>query len=113
MKSGGILRTSVPDFAAVIKIYQQHENVDGIGILGPIFGRIEIDTENGKETLFHKTVYDFNSLKKVMEDAGFCNFRKYDAHQAMPENYDDFSMAYYPHMDRNGIPVCLNVVCEK
>ena len=75
--------------------------------------RLEIETNDGGKVLFHKTVYDFESLKKVMEEAGFKNFRRYDAKTDMPEGYDDFSMAYVPHMDPNGVQMCLNVVCEK
>jgi predicted SAM-dependent methyltransferase len=113
LKPGGVLRTAVPDFESVTRVYRDHGDVDGIGILGPVFGRIEIDTDQGEKVLFHKTVYDFNSLKKIMEAAGFTNYRRYDWKQDMPEGYDDYSMAYYPHMDQSGILMSLNVVCEK
>jgi predicted SAM-dependent methyltransferase len=108
---GGLLRVSVPDFEGVVKVYEKNRDVDGIGILGPVFGRIEIKTETGKQVLFHKTVYDFESLKRVLTVAGFEHVSRYDWREFLPSGYDDFSAAYVPHMDPNGIPLGLNVVC--
>lgn len=113
LKSGGSLRTSVPDFKGIVKVYEKFKDVDGIGILGPIFGRIEINTQNGKDIIYHKTVYDFDSIKKIMEDAGFVNVRKYNWKEFFPKGYDDYSAATIPHMDPNGIPLGLNIICEK
>ncbi|MEK6927739.1 MAG: methyltransferase domain-containing protein [Nanoarchaeota archaeon] len=113
LKQGGVIRMSVPDFEGIAKVYQKYHDVDGKGILGPIFGRIEIETERGREILYHKTVYDYDSLKKVLESAGFTNVARYDWRSFFPSGYDDFSAAYIPHMDPKGIPLGLNLVCIK
>lgn len=113
LKPGGILRTSVPDFDGIVQVYNRTKDVDGIGILGPIFGRIEIESEQGKKVLHQKTVYDFESLKKVLESAGFINVKRYDWKEFFPPGYDDYSAAYVPHMDPNGIPLGLNVTAQK
>jgi predicted SAM-dependent methyltransferase/quercetin dioxygenase-like cupin family protein len=113
LKKGGRLRIAVPDFAGVAKVYKKYGNVDGIGILGPIFGRIEIVTEEKHEILYHKTVYDLNSIKKVLEKAGFMRIKRYNWKTFLPEGYDDFSAAYVPHMDTSGIPMSLNIVCSR
>jgi hypothetical protein len=79
-------------------------------ILGPLYGRMEI---NGKY-IYHKTVYDFVSLKKVLEEAGFKNVRKYDWRKTIHKDYDDHSQAYYPHMQKEtGILISLNVEATK
>lgn len=113
LKPNGLLRISVPDFEGIVKIYKKYHDLDGIGILGPIFGRIEIETNSGKEILFHKTVYDFESLKKVLESARFIDIKRYNWKKFLPISYDDFSAAYVPHKDPNGIPLGLNVICKK
>ena len=110
LKKNSVLRISVPDFKGVIKVYNKYKNLDERGILGPIFGRIEITTS--KKILFHKTVYDYKSLCKILNTFGFVNISKYNWKEFLPDTYDDFSKAYIPHMDLNGISLSLNVVCK-
>jgi predicted SAM-dependent methyltransferase len=112
LKAAGVLRISVPDFAGISKVYETFKDLDGIGILGPIFGRIEIEMAEGKQVLFQKTVYDYQSLSKVLAAAGFKRIQRYDWKEFLPAGYDDFSAAYVPHMDPTGIPMALNVMCE-
>ncbi len=111
LKSGGVLRISVPDFEVIVKLYLQYDNnLEGLGILGPLFGKWKIQSISGQKTLYQKTVYDFKSIKKKLEFAGFTDIKRYDWQEVMPANYDDYSMAYIPHMDKeNGIPLSLNV----
>src|ERR1035437_9432964 len=73
LKTKGILRLSVPNFDAIVKVYRKYHDLDYRGILGPLFGRIEIKTKKGEEVIYQKTVYDFASLKKVLMSAGFKN----------------------------------------
>lgn len=87
---GGILRLAVPNFRTLVQVAML-EGVDKI--LGPLYGRMEI---NGSY-IYHKTVYDFFSLKTELEMAGFGNIRKYDWRTLIHKDYDDHSMAYYPH----------------
>ena len=107
LKKGGTLRIAVPDFPALVEV-SLIEGVDKI--LGPLYGKMEI---NGSY-IYHKTVYDFDSLKRVLEDAGFGNVRKYDWREFIHKNYDDHSQAYYPHMDKeHGLLLSLNMEGDK
>ncbi len=113
LKEGGILRLAVPDFEALVQVYLRYRDLNLI--LGPLYGRWEIPG-TGK-IVYHKTVYDFSSLKEVLEKVGFRNVRKWNWREVFVgeyEGYDDYSQAYIPHMDKeNGILISLNVECEK
>lgn len=113
LKVGGILRLAVPDFDKLIEVY--HKTNDLTKILGPLYGRMEIETiDKQKQCLYHKTVYTYDSLKKLLEDSGFINFRRYDWRETIHKDYDDHSQAYFPHMDKdNGILISLNIEVEK
>lgn len=115
LKPGGILRTAVTDFEALIEVYlRSGRDLDSRGILGPLFGRWPVEAPDGKFYIYQRTVYDFNSIRKKFESEGFINVRRYDWRKVMPPGYDDYSMAYIPHMDqKNGILISLNVECEK
>jgi len=75
---------------------------------------MEINTENGQKTLYHKTVYSFDSLKDLLEENGFNNVHRYDWKNTIHKDYDDHSQAYFPHMDKeNGLLVSLNIEATK
>lgn len=112
LKPGGILRLAVPDFTALISVYQQTGDLKKI--LGPLYGRMEIETEEGKKTLYHKTVYDERSLSDLLVDNKFKSPRRWDWRTTEHSNIDDHSQAYYPHMNKDaGILVSLNLEVEK
>ena len=112
LASGGTLRIAVPDFAKLILIYKKYKNLDKI--LGPLYGKMEIDTQKRKKVLYHKTVYDFESLKAILESVGFKKIRRYDWRETIHKNYDDHSQAYIPHMDKeHGFLISLNVEADK
>lgn len=113
LKLGGILRLAVPDFPALLKVYEKTRDLKYL--LGPLYGRMVLDTGTGKkEIIYHKTVYDFSSLKELFEKNGFEKVRRYDWRETIHKDYDDFSQAYFPHMDKdNGILISLNVEAEK
>jgi predicted SAM-dependent methyltransferase len=112
LKIGGTLRIAVPDFEALLEVY--HRTNDLSRILGPLFGRMIInENTDSPHTLYHKTVYDFHSLKAVLEANGFVNVRRYDWRDTVHKDYDDFSQAYFPHMDKeHGLLTSLNVEAE-
>ena len=65
-------------------------------------------------TIFHKTTYDFNSLKQLLEKAGMRNIQRYDWKDTEHAQFDDHSQAYLPHMDKKkGTLISLNVECIK
>lgn len=113
LKKGGVLRLAMPDFEALIKVYKKYKDLDKI--IGPLFGRWEIKGKRGKqEVLYHKTVYDFPSVKKVLESQGFSKIKRYDWRKTIHKDYDDYSQAYVPHMDKeDGILISLNIEAVK
>jgi predicted SAM-dependent methyltransferase len=115
LKTNGTLRLAVPDFESLIEVYRKTQNLKDI--LGPLYGRMEIETDQAakkKSWLYHKTVYDFTLMKKVLEKNGFGHVRRYNWQDTIHKNYDDHSQAYFPHMDKdNGILVSLNIEATK
>ena len=105
LKSKGILRTAVPDFEAVCRVYRKNKNIDEIE--GPVMG--------GQTYLynFHNTIFDFNKLKKALTECGFVNVHRYDWWKVGHSDIDDYSKAYLPHMDKKGTLMSLNVEAEK
>jgi predicted SAM-dependent methyltransferase len=112
LKVGGILRLAVPDFDGLVDVYKLTGELGKV--LGPLYGRMEIETQEGKKVLYHKTVYNFASLCQLLNASGFNNVRRYRWQDTVHKDYDDHSQAYYPHMDKeNGILVSLNVEASK
>ncbi|MGD9637489.1 MAG: methyltransferase domain-containing protein [Alphaproteobacteria bacterium] len=106
MKKGGVLRIAVPDFKKLCEIYTKYDDINMV--MGPIFGR--------QDYLYniHYNIFDFKSLKKELENAGFGNVRLYDWRKTEHADVDDYSQAYIPHMDKeNGTLISLNVECDK
>ena len=109
LKNKGVLRISVPNFAVLSDLYKS-----GIlkleGLLGPLYGKMNM----AENSIYHKTVYDFDSLKNVLNKCGFKNVDFYDWRHTCHSEYDDHSQAYIPHMDKeNGTLISLNVECIK
>ena len=113
LRVGGILRLAVPDFEALLEVYAKNKNLNNI--IGPLYGRWPIPGSD--ITIYHKTVYDFSSMKELLETAGFTNVKKWDWRDIFVgenEGYDDHSQAYIPHMDKvNGLLISLNVEAVK
>lgn len=110
LKIGGVLRLAVPDFEMMSKLYS--DNIITLdNIIGPIFGKWKM---TDKETIFHKTVYDFKSLEKILKISEFSNIKLWDWRTTEHSQFDDYSQAYIPHMDKeNGTLISLNVECKK
>lgn len=113
LKPGGLLRLAVPDFPALVQVYQQTGEL--ARILGPLFGRMAVHMKDGRqELIYHKTVYDYASLSALLEQGGFTGVRRYDWRQTIHKDYDDHSQAYFPHMDKeHGLLISLNVEAFK
>ena len=110
LKKGGVLRLAVPDFKAFSTLY-----LNGIlsldNFLGPLYGKWKM-TE--KETIYHKTVYDYKSLKNLLESNNFLDIKLWNWRDVEHGKYDDYSQAYIPHMEKeNGTLVSLNIECNK
>jgi predicted SAM-dependent methyltransferase len=109
LRLGGVLRLAVPDFEALLEVYRRSDDLSRV--LGPLFGRWEI---NPGQLIYHRTVYDFNSLSTLLTANGFGQVRRYDWRQTIHRDFDDHSQAYFPHMDKeNGLLISLNVEAIK
>lgn len=67
LKPSGTLRLAVPDFAALTEVYLKYKSLDLI--LGPLYGRIIIKGAKDEKVVYHKTCYDFDSLKSSLKNA--------------------------------------------
>ncbi len=113
LKPGGIVRLAVPDLEIITKLYFTKQ-FPIESFLGPMYGKIT--PEGSTEPVYHKTVYDFISLQKALEDAWFKDVRRWDWRWREIEHgqYDDCSQAYLPKMDKeNGTLISLNVEATK
>ena len=111
LKPGGILRLAVPNFPKLIEVYQLSKDLSSI--IGPLYGKWDIGNQ---EFIYHKTVYDKNSLNNILADVGFKDIKEWDWKEFFKEqkDFDDHSQAYYPHMQKDsGIHISLNLQCKK
>jgi predicted SAM-dependent methyltransferase len=105
LKLGGILRIAVPDFEAVVKVYEKYKDMELI--MGLLYGGQDYEYN------FHHVGFDFKYLGKLLTKVGFKNVHRYDWRKTIHKDYDDFSQAYIPHMDKEqGILMSLNVEAE-
>lgn len=110
LKPNGILRLAVPNFEKYSKLYSEGK-ITLDQCIGPLYGKWKMtDTKN----IYHKTTYDFTSLKNVLETVGFQQIKKWNYEEVEHGKYDDYSQSYIPHMDKkNGELMSLNVECHK
>lgn len=110
LKPNGILRLAVPDFEICSKLYNE-KKYDLDRFASMFYGKWKI---NDDLIAYHKTIYDYKSLKTILEKAEFKNVRLWDWRQVDHGIFDDYSQAYLPHMDKeNGILISLNIECDK
>ena len=110
LKPGGIIRLAVPNFEMYSKLYNE-KKITLNQCIGPLYGKWKMtDTQN----IYHKTTYDFFSLRQLLQNVGFKNIRIWDWKKVDHGIYDDYSQSYIPHMDKeNGQLMSLNIECEK
>ena len=105
----GILRLAVPNFKVYARLYLEKKILLD-NCLGPLYGKMKM----GNKTIYHKTTYDYSSLKKLLEEVGMRNISKYNWKEKNHSIFDDHSQAYLPHMDKeNGTLMSLNMECAK
>jgi len=111
LKDGGILRVAVPNFSQMVSLYIKGYNEYKLeDFLGPLYGKMEM----GEETIYHKTTYDFSSLKTLLESVGMKEVKRYNWKETEHAEFDDHSQAYLPHLDKeNGTLISLNMECVK
>ena len=106
LKLGGILRLAVPDFEKLIEVYLKYKDLKLI--LGPLVRRQDYPENT------HYIVFDFATLSEILKKVGFKKIYRYDWRKTIHKNYDDFSQAYIPHMDKEqGTLISLNIKAAK
>jgi predicted SAM-dependent methyltransferase len=102
---GGILRLSVPDFAACAALYYESGLNDRLtGLVGLLMGG-QRDAND-----FHKMVFDEPSLRLDLLETGFAEVRRWDWRATEHAAVDDYSQAYIPHLRKeDGRPMSLNL----
>ena len=104
---GGKLRLSVPDFEAMCEIYMKDKN-NLLKMYGLLYGGQKNDYD------YHYITFDFDLMSNILEKIGFNNIMKYDPFDFLPDNFDDYSKSFIPHMDRkNGKMMSLNIIATK
>jgi len=106
LKPGGILRLAVPDLDQLIRVYQKTKDLKLI--LGPLVGRQDYPENT------HYMIFNYKLLSEFLKNVGFKKIHRYDWRKTVHKDYDDFSQAYIPHMDKeHGILISLNVEAKK
>jgi predicted SAM-dependent methyltransferase len=102
LKPGATLRLATPDADRMSWLYHCGLPLDRF--LGPLYGKMPM----GEETIYHKTVWDFISLVKVLHEAGFNNIDRYNHKTTDHAQWDDHAAAYI-----NDTLISLNVEAFK
>ena len=92
LKPGAKLRVATPDWDVLRRM--------ATPLLGPLYGKMS------EPPIYHKTVYGYTGLKKLLEDTGFTDVGYYDHKKTEHAKFDDHSAAYF-----NKTLISLNVQC--
>src|SRR4030095_1819575 len=93
VKKGGILRLAVPDFNAIARWYFLHP--EQIGLLqGLLYGGQDAPLNE------HHLAFDRASLENMLSAVGFAIIRDWDWRLTCHAEFDDFSQAYLPKLDK-------------
>jgi len=102
LKIGGKIRLSVPSFESIVEHYTKHHNID---LLQGLLNGGQTDKWN-----HHNTMFDKNKLTNDFKKLKCHNVKEWDWRRTSHAEFDDFSQAYLPHMDKdNGILMSLNL----
>jgi len=109
LKPNCTLRLAVPNFEAMSYLYST-KRISLKDILGPLYGKMKM----GNMQIYHKTVYDFDEIKTILQKNGFKDVKRFDWRKTEHSKHDDHSQAYIPHMNKdNGTLISLNVEAFK
>lgn len=109
LKRDGVMRIAVPNFSEIASLYV-NESYGLDSFVGLLYGKMPM----GDKTIYHRTTYDFDSLKTVLESVGMREVDYYNWRETEHSQFDDHSQAYLPHMDKEkGTLMSLNVECKK
>ena len=103
---GGILRIAVPDFRAVCKYYFKTDDLPSL--IGLLYG--------GQNNVLdkHYIIFDEKTLSEHLRKVGFKSTKLWDWRTTSHAQYDDYSQAYLPHMNKeHGLHMSLNMEAVK
>lgn len=104
LKPGGVLRFGVPDFDKLVEVYTSSgRNINSI-----------VNQLMGQDPPYddHHTIWNFAYAKKVLEEAGFKNIRRWDPATSDHHEFGDKSMATLP-IDGQQVCISLNIEADK
>lgn len=102
----GTLRIAVPDFAACCEWYRRTGNLNDI--TGLLYGGQNHPKNN------HFITFDEATLCEALTKAGFSKISRWDWRHTEHAQFDDYSQAYLPSMDKdNGHHMSLNIEAVK
>ena len=106
LQPNGVLRLSVPDFAAIAEQYKETGNL--AELTGLLYGGQNYDRNA------HKIAFDETTLVDNLREVGFTSAQRYDWRFTEHAEIDDYSQCYLPHLDReNGRLMSLNMEAVK
>jgi predicted SAM-dependent methyltransferase len=106
LKPNGIVRIAVPDMEAVFAHYFYHKDLKLL--YSALWGSQRHDFD------YHYHGYVFETIKEDLESVGFSNVKRYEWRKTEHSFVDDYSQAYWPHMDKErGKLMSLNVEAVK
>jgi len=105
LKSGGVLRLSVPDFDLMLQIYEATgRNV--LAIEQPLMGAQDYEFN------YHKTLFNSDRLRAMLLDAGFHDVQRWDPAQVAHHGFDDWASRNVV-WNRREFPISLNLEAVK
>jgi predicted SAM-dependent methyltransferase len=112
LKPGGRLYLTVPNIDSLIQIYVKSGELNDI--IGPLFGRWL--NAGDSPAIFHKTVWNEKDLRVMLLENNFSDVKVFDPISYLANvdpAFDDYSLAFSPHMDKSGIQVSLAISCKR
>lgn len=106
LRSGGKLRISVPDFNSLVRIYLDREH-DLESIKLALMGGQDYDYNH------HKSVFDYQLLRKYLLDAGFKNIESWNTVSVFGRSIGDWSDKRVCINRRDYVDISLNLQCIK
>ena len=106
LKVGGILRIAVPNFESVYQYYSKTKDLKIL--LGLLYG--------GQDNIlnYHYIIFNKETLTEALNKVGFANIYDWDWKTTEHSQFDDYSQAYLPHMDKEyGLHMSLNLEAVK
>jgi predicted SAM-dependent methyltransferase len=104
LKSGGVLRISVPDFDKLLAVYEACDR-DSESIRVPLMGYW--DGYNP-----HCMIFNYRYLSKILSDVGFVDIREWDADKVEHHNFEDWASKRIQKKNRE-FHISLNVEAVK